>query len=205
MQPAEIERLNKLFRDFEVFDQESKWYYLNRLWYRTESRKVLYELFEKFWLEEVYAHYDALIVVPEGISSSFGILPMVSRIAHQQKSNFVIWKEFGDILTTEPFLFPEKEYLEKFRPVSNNCIVVQDVINMGTTLSKMSIQIHALGWRIQKYVGVVQFPEGESKLKNNLAEIANLLTDDFAICRMAFVLGENQLGVRTLETATIEP
>lgn len=187
MTTSQIENLRLLFEQYNVLDGESNWYYLNRLWYDMEPRESFIKILERFWKEEIKPVEKSVVIIPEGISSSFGILPAVSRLVYDFDYTLVIWKEFGDILTVEPYIFPGRSYLEERVPGPRNCIVLQDVINKGTTLSKMADQLKRHKWKIQVYAGVIQFPESVKRLKQSVDENPEVLSSDFRIASIAFV------------------
>lgn len=176
-----------LLKRTEVFDRKTRWISLNRVWLNPETRKPFYEAILRVCQSQSDIPADSLILCPEGIASSFGLLPIVSLVAHELGYRMAIWREFGDIVTTAPSFFPDMSIL----PRDLSCIILQDVVGRGTTLRKMYRQILDLNWRVKRYIAVVQLTRAEHGLKDNVHECTAILAEDF---RFLSILKDSDIG-----------
>lgn len=161
-----------------AFERKFGWFLVNKIWHKPEIREKFYELLVNFWKQEVVNSNQDMLVCPEGLVSSFGIIPFASLLAHDMKYPMVIWKEYGDILTASSLMYPDKSFLED----GLRCIIFQDVISKGTTIQKMQNDLSQLKWRISKYVALIQIEKNQHELSNSFEDCRkkrNFLTDDF--------------------------
>ncbi len=165
--------LIELFRDSQIIDQERDWIFLNRLWYSPEIRNIFFPYFERFLDENFINFQDAYLLAPEGISSSFGIIPFISMYAMLKNKYLFLWKEVGDILTVEPFIFPNPRKLDIQQEIT--FLIIQDVVGNGSLIYKVAnnFKHQQKKWKIGSYLAIVQLDNQKDKLENNLAEISH--------------------------------
>jgi len=162
----------------KVIETKPNWYSLHRIWHNPDTRSDFYELFLAFWKEELTDVNACVLLCPEGLVSSFGMIPFASLLANELKHSLVVWEEFGDILTASPLMYPNESFLEK----GKCCIVLQDVVSKGSTLRKLYNELNRLGWKIRRYVTLVQIDEYNQDLEDNINYCRNnldYLTEDF--------------------------
>lgn len=165
--------------DSVAYDEQLKWYFLNRLWYKSDYRKDFYDFFRTYWETTIEPVANQVLVIPEGLSSSFGVFPFVSQLAFEKKYPLVIWKEFGDMLTTRPYFFPNENFLEE----GQSSIVIQDVTSKGTTLRKIAQSFSKIGWTISKFISVIQISDGQTRkeLDSNRFFSSQLLKEEIEL------------------------
>jgi len=170
--------LINIIHESRAFDKKMGWFLVNKIWHEPKTREKFHSLLIHFWSQIFANSKENLLVCPEGLVSSFGIIPFASLLAHEMKYSMVIWKEYGDILTASSLMYPDKSFLEE----GARCIVFQDVVSKGTTIQKMQNDLDQLNWKISKYITVIQIEENQRELNDNIEYCrtnSNGLTDDF--------------------------
>ncbi len=165
----------EIIKNTKIFNQKTSWLSTNQLWYDPEVRVAFYDAFLSFWEVNVNDSNSNLIIYPESLNSSFGILPFVSKLVFDRKKKLVIWKELGDLLTTTPKLLPE----ELDFPQKCICIIVQDVLRKGTTIAKMEPVLEINNWTISHYVSILQIVDYLNLLNENVSQYQDLFSEDY--------------------------
>ena len=169
---SKLKDIRLLFSRTGATQRNTNWIYLNRIWYEPKSREKLYSLIEEFLDYSLAGIQNPVLLVPEGLSSSFGIVPFISVYADKRKYHLLFWKEFGDILTIAPFIFPQPEKLDL--PENFNLVVIQDVVGNGSLLYKVSKYLlkHDQGWQIRSLLAVICLDRYKSELEKLLGQIS---------------------------------
>jgi hypothetical protein len=139
-----------LCREAGVYDEETKYVALDKLWRKPE-------LFVRYVRSIVgfvrYATTDKLskpllLIIPENITASYGILPAGSVAAYELKCALGIWREFGDVTWGRSKYFgpPVGQY---------DCVVLQDVVRYGSTILNIANTLGAQDLRILAYLAMV--------------------------------------------------
>lgn len=180
MESKSKKKLVRLLKDEKVRDPKTRWISLNKLWFEPESRQLFYEAVLEIWRSQLDISADSLILYPEGLASSFGLLPIVSLVTHKLGYRMAIWRELGDIITTTPRIFPDISTL----PQGLNCTIFQDVVGKGTILRKMYPQILKMNWQVNRYIAVVQLADDQRGLDANIDYCKEILARDFQFLSM---------------------
>lgn len=174
------ERLISIVRRAHVLDREANLIRLNNLWFEPDIRRDFSKVMVDFLASLPHLSADSVLLYPEGLLSSFSILPIVSLVANELGCRMVVWREIGDIVTTTPRIFPESATL----PRDLTCVVLQDVVSRGTTLRKMYELIREIGWTIVYYIAVVKIEGGEDDIQENIRECQPVLSQHFQFKHM---------------------
>lgn len=180
------DRFLSIIRRTRVHEREANFIHLNSLWFEADTRKDFSRAISDFLASLPHRSAESVFLYPEGLLSSFGILPIVSIAANELGHRLVIWREIGDIVTTTPRLFPEFPPL----PRGLSCIVLQDVVSKGTTLRKMHKLIRESGWTIIYYVAVVEIESGENEIEESIQECQPALSQQF---RYVYLISDSDL------------
>lgn len=178
------QELIKVVRDSRVYDSQTDWFLINKIWYKPAPRELFYSLLLEFWQQELANTAGAVLLYPEGRVASFGAIPFVSMLAHDLGHSMVIWQEDADIVTTASLFYPDLGFFDKNR----SCIIVQDVVGKGTTLRKLYKQLSEVKWTISYYVTIIQIRELANHLDENISfcRERKLLSDDFRFVPLLF-------------------
>lgn len=155
-------------QDLEIYDEETRWFFFNRLWYSPTAREAFYGYFLSFLrpLIKKARTSDTVLLVPEGLSSSFGIMPFAFQVAIDLKLPIAIWKEFANELTATPYLFPDRRFL----PSKPDFIVLNDVVANGSILRKLGSYFYEneLDAGISIFATILQVKAKSQQLSTNL-------------------------------------
>ncbi len=172
-----------------AIEKSSDWIYLNRLWHDPVTRSQFYSSLQEFSSKFLNLDKNSVLLCPEGIYSSFGIIPFAALLAQSVGCFLVIWKEFGDVVTARPKLFPD---IEKF---SSNARVVlfQDVISNGTILRKLTPVLQERNWNLHEIFSVIYLEQASPELGENLEYTRSVLKSPDM--KFTYMVDGRELGV----------
>jgi len=178
-----------ILKSEKVLDKKGDWLNLNKLWAKPDTRRLFTTQLINVLQEEAVFTDDPVIIHPEGVASSYGILPIVSLLVDKLELRLAIWREIGDIVTTTSMIFPD---ISSFSH-NLNCIIIQDVIGKGTTLRKMFQTLSDLEWHVTSYIAIVQIEKFQAELENNIHICKDITSPNF---KFIGIIKSSEIGVK---------
>ncbi len=169
---SKLHELKTLFKTSKAIDSNTNWIYINRIWYDPIYRNKFIPHIDDFLDTSISKITNPTIFVPEGLSSSFGTIPFASNYAQKKGYPMFFWKEFGDILTIAPFVFPQPESIDL--PKSINLVIIQDVVGNGSLLYKIARDLikYDHKWIIRSLLTFVYLSQFNKELNELLERVS---------------------------------
>jgi hypothetical protein len=143
------QELLDLIRVAGALDSSRRWLELNRLWLETEHRKRSTELITGYLSLIKDWSAGTVLLYLDGITSSYGVLPLLGNVTSTLGCKLAIWRELGQVVLAEPWLLPS------IVPTGLSCVVFQDVVGRGTTLLKAIDDLTRVNWSVTDFVCLV--------------------------------------------------
>lgn len=175
MKKAFEEKFLNLINKAEAYSAEKKYVDFSAIWQNPNHLKVCAEVMCSFLLEingnDRYfsrENLDSLVLVsPDSLGGNLGIIPATILISQYMGCKLSVWKELADIQWGTSAITGCK-----LRNL--NCILIQDVVDEGTTAMKMVPHLKDLNWKLVLYYSAVFNP---SYSKGNKDQTMHKLAD----------------------------
>ncbi|NMC57960.1 MAG: hypothetical protein GYA51_00985 [Candidatus Methanofastidiosa archaeon] len=176
-----INRKNAEILIHDVFNEDTLHVDIDKGWINLKIRKILVNMFETLinCYFEVSNPQKAVILTPDNLRLSYGLIPILSTVAYKMNLNLAIWKELGNFSNYTDIIYGDTQQ-------AYDVFIIQDVINYGGTFFRMSDELNKTQWKVKKYLTLFSiknngFPYNEilNEVKKRLINLDN--KDNFII------------------------
>lgn len=170
-------QIQLLIKDTSAFDKGKKYVNFSHIWVEPNNlekcAKLVIDYLQELNKDNNYfqpEEIDNLVILsPDNIGGNLGIVPVAFKIAESLGCKAAVWKEFADIKWGTSRIIGTQKPNQK-------CIVLQDVVDEGTTAIKIALSIKEIKWKFILYITVVFNPEiRESKITDSLSQVGEIL------------------------------
>ena len=190
----EIKRqLKELISSSSVYDEEKKYFDFSKIWSNPEKLICCSNLISSYIENEVFANLKIskkeqkkyILVSADNIGSSFGTIPIAFRISEIMGFQNAVWKEYSNITWGTPALFGNGND-------NDTCIVLQDVVDEGTTAIKLAYDLKNNNWKFLLYIAIVYNPAVKgATIESTLSSIERILGEK---PKFFYILDKNDFG-----------
>ena len=174
MKSASSKKLKSLLNQAEAFNESRNYIYFDRIWGNPENIRKCAELFyEEILILNKKASFiqnpNPVILSADSAGGNMGIIPVSFFVAEKLNCPATIWKELANIQ------WGTAAILGNPKP-NQSCILLQDVVDHGTTIVKVAHTVKELNWKLILYLtGVINNKKGVDDVNMSLDIVENLL------------------------------
>ncbi len=171
------EKFRQLLDKSQALDRNKHYVDFSHIWKDPSTLSDCAGLISEFLLQlnidNKYIHYghvdDLVLLSPDNLGGNFGIIPVTFTVAKTLGCKIAIWKEFANIEWGTSSLIGCTEKNLK-------CILLQDVVDEGTTALKIASHIKELNWNfILYYAAVLNTNNREMNIEKTMTEVGEIL------------------------------
>ena len=157
------DNLRLLIHEANAFDKAGHYINFDHIWQDPHKLKLCAEIIGQhlqLLVNDIVAgginKSNLVLLTPDNIGGSLGILPISFLVAEKLELNIAVWKEYADVRWGTSAILG-------YREANAVCILLQDVVDQGTTAIRVAQSIKELTWKFPVYSSVVLNSENEKK------------------------------------------
>jgi phosphoribosylpyrophosphate synthetase len=169
------DKIKTLLTQTNAFDRCERYVYFDRIWQDTMTLKTCAELVHQYMLElnEKLSFIPEdksgfVILTPDSVAGGLGILPVSFFVADRLGCQVSVWKEYADVKWGTSKIVGN-------RTRNNVCVVLQDVVDHGTTAVRIAHNIKEFNWKFILYLAVVANSSSETGVGRALKQVQEIL------------------------------
>lgn len=185
------DKLRVLIRQANAYDKPRHYINFDQIWQDPQTLRDCTELITHYLanlVEELIAkgtdRSKIVLLTPDSVGGALGILPIGFLAASKLDLKIAVWKEYADVRWGTSAIIGFKEH-------AASCILLQDVVDQGTTAIRVAQNINELAWKFPIYASAVLNSENDAMAVDQSLGKVSLILGEKPVFR--YIISEKEL------------